>query len=100
MLGSTAALTLNNHRLARLVITLEGASLQIERTARNGQVFTDTTTQEDARAAMNRLGVNIYISDHNGSQADVASPDFSVRRDEGAVPQRVRIPPGNCRSSR
>ena len=28
------------------------------------------------------------------------SPDFSVRRDEGAVPQRVRIPPGNCRSSR
>ena len=72
ILGSTAALVLNKHRLARLVITLEGVSLQIERTTRNGKVFTDTTTQEDARAAMDRLGVNIHISDHNGSHADVA----------------------------
>ncbi len=71
ILGSTAALVLNNHRLGRLVITLEGSSLQIERTTRNGKVFTDTTTQEDAGAAMNRLGVNIHISDHNGSQAEI-----------------------------
>ena len=34
------------------------------------------------------------------ASATAASLDFSVRRDEGAVPQRVRIPPGNCRSSR
>ena len=55
ILGSTAALVLNKHRLARLVITLEGVSLQIERTTRNGTVFNDTTTQEDTRAAMDRL---------------------------------------------
>ena len=73
MLGSTAALVLNNHRLARLVMTLEGSSLQIERTTRGGKVFTDATTQEDAGAAMNRLGVNIHISEQNGSQAQVAA---------------------------
>ena len=87
MLGSTAALALANHRLSRLVITLEGRSLQIERTARNGQVFTDTTTQENARAAMNRLGVNIHISDHNGSQADVAGriQEHAENRRSGVV---------------
>ena len=71
MLGSTAALVLNNHRLARLVITLEGASLQIERTTRFGDVFSTTTRPQDARTAMDRLGVNIHISDHNGTPADV-----------------------------
>ena len=71
MLGSTAALALNNHRLARLVITLEGASLQIERTTRCGDVFSTTTRPQDARTAMDRLGVNIHISDHNGTPADV-----------------------------
>lgn len=87
MLGSTAALALNNHRLARLVVTLEGVSLQIERTTRNGKVFTDTTTQEDARPAMDRLGVNVHISDHNGSQADVAGriEDHVKNRRSGVV---------------
>ena len=70
-LGSTAALALNNHRLARLVMTLEGASLQIERTTRCGDVFSTTTRPQDARTAMDRLGVNIHISDHNGTPADV-----------------------------
>ena len=71
MLGSTAALALNNHRLARLVITLEDASLQIERTTRCGDVFSTTTRPQDARTAMDRLGVNIHIADHNGTPADV-----------------------------
>ena len=73
MLGSTAARTLNNHRLARLVITLEGTSLQIERTTRGGDVFTATTKPQDAQNAMNRLGVNIHISDHNASTVDVVA---------------------------
>ena len=71
MLGSTAALALNNHRLARLVLTLEGTSLEIERTTRNGTVFTDSTTQDDACAALDRLGVNVHMGYHKGSQADV-----------------------------
>ena len=73
MLGSTAAQTLNNHRLARLVMTLEGTSLQIERTTRGGDVFTTTTRPQDAQTAMNRLGVNIHISDHNASAVDVVA---------------------------
>ena len=40
--------------------------------------------------------VNGHSSDGHGT----LSLHYSVRRDEGAVPQRVRIPPGNCRSSR
>lgn len=71
MLGSTAALVLNNHRLSRLVIALEGSRLEIERTTRNGRTFTTNTEARNAGATMNQLGVNIHISDHNGSHGDV-----------------------------
>lgn len=45
MLGSAGALALRGHRLARLVVSLEGDEIEIERTTRNGKVFTNSTSR-------------------------------------------------------
>ena len=71
VLGSTAALTLQNHRLARLVVTIENQHVEIERTTRGGKVFTEATSPEQAGAAMNRLGVNVHIYEHDSSHPQV-----------------------------
>ena len=71
MLGSTGALALNNHRLARLVITREGEQIEIERTTRNGKVFTDSATDVDAGPSMDQLGVNMHMAQHQATQGRV-----------------------------
>ena len=71
MLGSAGALALNSHRLARLVVSLEGDEIEIARTTRNGKVFTDSTSQATVGRLMNRLGVKMHMAEHNATQGRV-----------------------------
>ena len=71
MLGSAGALALNSHRLARLVVSLEGDEIEIARTTRNGRVFTDSTSQATVGRLMNRLGVKMHMAEHNATQGRV-----------------------------
>ncbi len=71
MLGSAGALALSSHRLARLVVSLEGDEIQIERTTRNGKVFTDSTSLATVGRLMNRLGVKMHMAEHNATQGRV-----------------------------
>jgi len=71
MLGSAGALALSGHRLARLVVSLEGDEIEIERTTRNGKVFTNSTSRATVGRLMNRLGVKMHMAEHNATQGRV-----------------------------
>ena len=90
MLGSAGALALNSHRLARLVVSLEGDEIEIERTTRNGKVFTNSTSRATVGRLMNRLGVKMHMAEHNATQGRVERRIEEHVRTDGTASSSTR----------
>ena len=67
MLGSTGARTLNDHRLARVVIETQPEMVLIERRTRNGRTIENTVEPARAAEKLRNLGTADHIQEHGGT---------------------------------
>ena len=67
MLGSTGARTLNDHRLARVVIETQPEMVLIERRTRNGRTIENTVEPAGAAEKLRNLGTADHIQEHGGT---------------------------------
>ena len=73
MLGSTGARTLNDHRLARVVIETEPDMVVIERRTRNGRAIENTVATADVAEKLRSLGTADHIQEHGGTINGIAA---------------------------
>ena len=70
-LGSTAARILHDHRIERVVISIDGGRLRVDRTTRHGRSFTDFPATENSVEAIGALGMYPCIGRHGGTAAGI-----------------------------
>ena len=70
-LGSTAARILHDHRIERVVVSIDDGRLRVDRTTRHGRSFTDFPATENPVETIGALGVYPCIGRHGGTAAGI-----------------------------